>query len=94
MDVWTVHRFSSEHHSGDRRFGGSGKWIVSSYSIGYALSTVIYSRLSDVLPIRRLLWIGLAILGLSSVFGIMATNFQALLMARIAQYAGGHDGRT
>lgn len=65
-----------------------GSWIVSSYSIGYALSTVIYSRLSDVLPIRRLLWFGLAILGLSSVFGIMATNFQALLMARIAQSAG------
>ncbi|PGY05868.1 MFS transporter [Bacillus sp. AFS031507] len=65
-----------------------GSWIVSSYSIGYALSTVIYSRLSDVLPIRRLLLVGLMIMGLSSVFGIFATNFQALLIARIAQSAG------
>ena len=24
-----------------------GSWVISSYSIGYALSTVIYSRLSD-----------------------------------------------
>lgn len=63
-------------------------WIISSYSIGYALSTVIYSRLSDVLPIRRLLTIGLVILGLASIFGIFASNFQALLFARIAQSAG------
>ncbi|GGG70258.1 MFS transporter [Paenibacillus radicis (ex Gao et al. 2016)] len=65
-----------------------GSWIISSYSIGYALSTMIYSRLSDVLPIRRLLAVGLVILGLASVFGIFASNFQALLFARIAQSAG------
>ncbi|MEK8132139.1 MFS transporter [Paenibacillus filicis] len=65
-----------------------GSWIISSYSIGYALSTMIYSRLSDVLPIRRLLTVGLVILGLASVFGIFVTNFQALLFARIAQSAG------
>ncbi|MBP3962501.1 MFS transporter [Paenibacillus lignilyticus] len=65
-----------------------GSWIVSSYSIGYALSTVIYSRLSDVLPIRRLVAIGLLILGLSSIIGIIATNFETLLLARIAQSAG------
>jgi sugar phosphate permease len=45
-----------------------GSWIISSYSIGYALSTVIYSRLSDVVPIRWLLTVGLTILGLSSIF--------------------------
>jgi DHA2 family metal-tetracycline-proton antiporter-like MFS transporter len=65
-----------------------GSWIISSYSIGYALSTIIYSRLSDVLPIRRLLAAGLGILGLSSVFGIMAHDFHVLLAARILQSAG------
>ncbi|AZN41645.1 MFS transporter [Paenibacillus albus] len=65
-----------------------GSWIISSYSIGYALSTVIYSRLSDVLAIRRLLTVGLLILGLASVFGIFAQSFETLLFARIAQSAG------
>ncbi|WP_219836231.1 MFS transporter [Paenibacillus sp. R14(2021)] len=65
-----------------------GSWIISSYSIGYALSTVIYSRLSDGVPIRRLLAIGLITLGLGSVFGLFATNFNALLLARICQSAG------
>jgi DHA2 family metal-tetracycline-proton antiporter-like MFS transporter len=63
-------------------------WVISSYSIGYALSTVIYSRLSDTVSIRRLLTVGLTVLGLSSIFGIFAHHFQALLAARILQSAG------
>ncbi|KQX46686.1 MULTISPECIES: MFS transporter [unclassified Paenibacillus] len=65
-----------------------GSWVISSYSIGYALSTVIYSRLSDVVPIRKLLTVGLLVLGSSSVFGLFAREFHALLMARILQSAG------
>lgn len=65
-----------------------GSWIISSYSIGYALSTVIYSRLSDAVPIRSLLLVGLTILGGSSIFGIFARDFQSLLTARILQSAG------
>ncbi|MFD0695976.1 MFS transporter [Paenibacillus sp. GCM10027628] len=65
-----------------------GSWVISSYSIGYALSTVIYSRLSDVVPIRRLLTVGLLVLGLSSIFGLFARDFNALLTARILQSAG------
>ncbi|QHW33479.1 multidrug efflux MFS transporter [Paenibacillus rhizovicinus] len=65
-----------------------GSWIISSYSIGYALSTMIYSRLSDSIPMRKLLLIGLTILGLSSVFGIFAQSFNQLLTVRILQSAG------
>lgn len=65
-----------------------GSWIVSSYSIGYALSTIVYSRLSDVYPIRRLLATGLIVLGLSSVYGLFAHTFYSLLLARILQSAG------
>ncbi|PZE20577.1 MFS transporter [Paenibacillus xerothermodurans] len=65
-----------------------GAWIISSYSIGYALSTVIYSRLSDSVPIRTLLAVGIGVLGLSSVFGIFARDFESLLAARILQSAG------
>ncbi|MFD0616927.1 MFS transporter [Paenibacillus sp. GCM10027629] len=65
-----------------------GAWVISSYSIGYALSTVIYSRLSDTVPIRRLLTVGLMVLGLASVFGLFARSFYMLLAARILQSAG------
>ncbi|WP_231573974.1 MFS transporter [Paenibacillus sp. FSL R5-0345] len=65
-----------------------GSWVISSYSIGYALSTVIYSRLSDLVPIRKLLTIGLITLGLASVFGLFAHDFKLLLITRIVQSAG------
>lgn len=65
-----------------------GSWVISSYSIGYALSTVIYSRLSDTVSIRRLLTVGLMVLGLSSILGLFAHDFDMLLTARILQSAG------
>jgi DHA2 family metal-tetracycline-proton antiporter-like MFS transporter len=65
-----------------------GSWIISSYSLGYAISTVVYSRLSDIISIRRLLTVGLLILGLSSILGVFADDFQTLLLARILQSAG------
>ncbi|GFN32967.1 MFS transporter [Paenibacillus xylaniclasticus] len=65
-----------------------GSWIISSYSIGYALSTMIYSRLSDSIPMRGLLLTGLTILSLSSIFGIFAHSFELLLTVRILQSAG------
>ncbi|WP_128103054.1 MFS transporter [Paenibacillus sp. DCT19] len=65
-----------------------GSWVISSYSIGYALSTVIYSRLSDRIPVRKLLTIGLLILGLSSLLGLFAHSFAVLLLTRILQSAG------
>lgn len=65
-----------------------GSWVISSYSIGYALSTVIFSRLSDRVPVRKLLTIGLLILGLSSLLGLFAHSFAVLLLTRILQSAG------
>lgn len=66
----------------------AGSWIIASYSMGFALSTLIYSRLSDFLPIRQLLAFGLVILGSASVFGVFSWDFYSLLSARILQSAG------
>jgi len=66
----------------------TGSWIVAGYSIGFALSTLIYSRLSEVVPIRRLVTAGLAALGAGSVFGFFAWDFYSLLSARMLQSAG------
>jgi MFS transporter, DHA2 family, metal-tetracycline-proton antiporter len=63
-------------------------WIVSGYSIVFAIATLTYSRLSDFIPLSRLLQIGLMILGIASVIGFFASNFYLILMARILQAAG------
>lgn len=66
----------------------TASWIVSGYSIVFAISTLTYSRLSDFIPIWRLLMIGLTLLGISSFIGLIANQFYLLLTARILQAAG------
>ncbi|MFC0273894.1 MFS transporter [Metabacillus herbersteinensis] len=66
----------------------TASWIVSGYSIVFAISTLTYSRLSDFIPIGRLLTIGLTLLGISSIIGLFANHFYLLLGARVLQAAG------
>jgi MFS transporter, DHA2 family, metal-tetracycline-proton antiporter len=66
----------------------TASWIVSGYSIVFAISTLTYSRLSDYLPISKLLLIGLLILGISSLIGLFSEHFYVLLISRIFQAAG------
>lgn len=66
----------------------SASWIVTGYSIMFSIASITYSRLSDFLPIRRLLVIGLLTLGFAAVAGFFSTNFIFLLIVRILQASG------
>jgi len=66
----------------------AASWIVSGYSIVFAISSITYSRLSDFIPIRRLLIIGLLSLGLASVLGFFSHHYVPLLIARLIQASG------
>ncbi len=66
----------------------TASWIVSGYSIAFAISTLTYSRLSDYVPISRLLYIGLSLLCAASAIGFLSNHFYGLLAARILQAAG------
>ncbi|EOS55681.1 MFS transporter [Paenibacillus barengoltzii] len=62
--------------------------IVTGYSIMFAISSITFSRLSDFLPIRRLLAIGLTTLGLAAITGLFSPNFWIVLVVRIVQASG------
>jgi MFS transporter, DHA2 family, metal-tetracycline-proton antiporter len=64
-------------------------WVVSGYSVMFAISTLTFSRLSDFIPITRLLIVGLSIYLVGTVFGFFSHQFYALLVARIVQALGG-----
>ena len=66
----------------------TASWIVSSYSIVFAISTLTFSRLSDFIPISKLLLTGITILGVASIVGFFSSDFYLLLLARILQAAG------
>ncbi|UUZ95584.1 MFS transporter [Paenibacillus sp. P25] len=66
----------------------AASWIVTGYSIVFAISSITYSRLSDFLPIRTLLTIGLSSLGAASVLGLFSHHYGVLLCARLIQASG------
>lgn len=66
----------------------AASWIVTGYSIMFSISSITFSRLSDFMPIRRLLTIGLLTLGAASVGGFFSSSFLFLLIVRIAQASG------
>lgn len=63
-------------------------WLVSGYSIIFAISTLTFGRLSDFVPLSRLLLHGIFLFGIASVIGFFSTHFLFLLGARILQAAG------
>lgn len=63
-------------------------WIVTGYSIVFAISSITYSRLSDFVPIRRLIMIGLTSLSLAAIAGLFSDSFLVLLLVRLLQATG------
>ncbi|WP_308637661.1 MFS transporter [Paenibacillus silvisoli] len=63
-------------------------WVVTGYSIVFAISSITYSRLSDYISIRTLFAAALLSLGLGSVIGLFSDNFGILMGARLIQASG------
>ncbi|MDR6880695.1 MFS transporter [Bacillus sp. 3255] len=63
-------------------------WIVTGYSIVFAISSITYSRLADFIPIRRLFIIGILSLSLGAIAGLFSNSFAMLLIVRIVQASG------
>ncbi|WP_088043433.1 MFS transporter [Bacillus sp. EAC] len=66
----------------------STSWIVTGYSIVFAISSITYSRLADFVPIRRLFVLGLLSLSFAAIAGIFSNSFIMLLIVRIIQASG------
>jgi MFS transporter, DHA2 family, metal-tetracycline-proton antiporter len=62
--------------------------IVSSYSLFFAFSAILYSKLSSSFPIKILLIIGICFLSIGSIIGMTAISFPVLIGARIIQAIG------
>lgn len=65
-----------------------GSWIVTGYSLFLAISTVTMSRLSDFVPIKTLLFVGMLMFGIASLVGFFAKSFTVLISARLVQALG------
>ncbi|MEV7616887.1 MFS transporter [Streptomyces sp. NPDC089799] len=61
------------------------QWIATSFALAAAGFTLLFGRVADLFGRRRLFLGGLAVLGLSSLAGGLATTPEVLLTARVLQ---------
>lgn len=66
----------------------AGSWIITGYSSVLAIATVTYSRLSDFIPIRKLLLFGMLSFGTASIIGFFSNHYLVLLIVRLLQAVG------
>jgi DHA2 family metal-tetracycline-proton antiporter-like MFS transporter len=67
----------------------TASWLVSGYSIMFAIASLAFNRLSVFIPISRLLFFAISILGVASIIGFFSNHYVLLLGVRIVQAAGG-----
>ncbi|RNB86935.1 MFS transporter [Brevibacillus fluminis] len=63
-------------------------WVVTGYSIMYAIGSLTYGKLADRFPLRRLLTAGLFLFAAGSILGFASQNYGMLIAARLVQSAG------
>jgi MFS transporter, DHA2 family, metal-tetracycline-proton antiporter len=63
-------------------------WLVAAYSAAFAAATFTYARLTDRLPLHRLLAFGLMVCGAASAAGLWSPSYGLLLFERFIQALG------
>ncbi|MFF8278552.1 MFS transporter [Streptomyces lateritius] len=64
---------------------GSLQWIATAFALAAAGFTLLFGRVADLIGRRRLFLAGMALLGISSLVGGLATGPETLMAARVAQ---------
>ncbi|MEU5386317.1 MFS transporter [Kitasatospora sp. YST-16] len=64
---------------------GELQWIGTAFALSAAGFTLLFGRVADLFGRRRLFLVGLAVLGVSSLVGGLATGPGVLIAARVAQ---------
>jgi len=63
-------------------------WVVTGYSVVYAVGSLTYGKLADLYPLKRLLTVGLLLFAAGSILGFCAQTYPLMLAARLIQSAG------
>lgn len=63
-------------------------WVITGYSMVYAIGSLMYGKLADVYPLRVLMTIGIILFAAGSIIGFLSDGFAGLLTGRIIQSMG------
>lgn len=63
-------------------------WVVTGYSIVYAIGSLTYGKLADLFPLKRLITFGMTLFALGSVLGFLSQGYATVIFARLLQSSG------
>ncbi len=64
-------------------------WVMTGYILVFAVGALIYGKLADIYPVRRLITIGLILMNAGSMLGLFSKWYPMLITARLLQAGGG-----
>ncbi len=64
-------------------------WVMTGYILVFAVGALIYGKLADIYPVKRLITMGLLLMNAGSILGLFSTWYPMLLTARLIQAGGG-----
>ncbi|WP_010277658.1 MFS transporter [Paenibacillus senegalensis] len=66
----------------------AASWTITGYTVLYALGSLLFGKLADKYPLKRLITFGLLLFAAASALGFLAQSFSMVLIARLLQAAG------
>lgn len=63
-------------------------WIASGFVLCTGISAIIFGKLADIYPTRRLMIIGISLLAAGSLIGLFSPNYWMVIVGRMLQGAG------
>lgn len=64
-------------------------WVLTTYIAIFGMGSVVYGKLADAYPVKKLLTAGLIVFNAGSLVGLFAQTFPVLVMGRMLQAVGG-----
>lgn len=63
-------------------------WVITGYAMVYAIGSLMFGKLADLFPLRKLMTIGIVVFAIGSVLGFVSQGYAWLLVGRLVQSAG------
>lgn len=67
----------------------SVSWVLTTYISIFGIGSVIYGKLADAYPVKKLLTAGLIVFNAGSIVGLFAPTYPVLVLGRMLQATGG-----
>ena len=64
-------------------------WVMTGYILVFAVGALLYGKLADIYPVKRLITTGLILMSAGSVLGFLSKWYPMLIIARLIQAGGG-----